>query len=75
MTVKTTTDIADGRPPEKREYVEFKFLVQPVLLETRDGKSVGELVSDPVPVYGLDGLRRFIEGFPGDLQKLNDQIV
>ncbi len=57
-------------PPLRRELREFKFIVQPVLLVI-EGEKLGELATDPVALYGIDGLREFIAQFPIDLAGLN----
>jgi hypothetical protein len=40
----------------------FKFLVQVVLLEQdSEGNPIGEKVSDPQAIYGIEGMRMFVE--------------
>lgn len=41
----------------------FKFLVQVVLLEQdSEGNPIGEKVSEPQAIYGIEGMREFIDG-------------
>jgi len=57
----------------ERELREFKFIVQPILLVVEGEKPPNELATDPVALYGLDGLREFIDRFPTDLAGLNSE--
>lgn len=48
----------------------FKFIIQAVLLETdSDGKPVGEKISEPMPVYGVEGLEMFIDNMKAQLDE------
>lgn len=65
----------NGAQP-RREFREFKFIITPVLLVVdEDGQAVAEQAGDPVAVYKVDGLREFIDRFPGDLETLNASVV
>lgn len=47
----------------------FKFVVQAVLTEHDDkGAVVGELVAEPVILYGVDGLHQFADEFPTQVE-------
>ena len=65
-------------PPKRREdpkeLREFKFLIQPVLLQYEGDKVPVEVPVEPVAVQGLEGLKAFVEAFPADLASLNVQI-
>ena len=50
-------------------YRPYKFLVIPVVQEVNDeGTVINELSPEqPVPVFGIDGLHKFADGFEADL--------
>jgi hypothetical protein len=48
----------------------FKFIIQAVLLEQdSEGKPLGEKVSEPVAVYGVEGLEMFIDNMKAQLNE------
>jgi len=51
------------------QYRPYKFLVIPVIQEVDDdGVVISEASPEqPVPVFGIDGLHRFADGFEADL--------
>jgi hypothetical protein len=54
-------------------YTPFKFVIQAVLVQQDDtGRVVGEASSETVAVYGLDGLREYLDGFEEELARLNE---
>lgn len=53
-------------------YEPFKFVIQAVLIQRDDTERVvGEVSSEPVSVYGLNGLREYLDGFEEELASLN----
>jgi hypothetical protein len=58
-----------------RELREFQFVVQTVLLVVEDGKTPRPLRADPLSLTGLEELQEFINAFPAELKKLNEQGV
>jgi hypothetical protein len=52
----------------------FKFLIQVVLLEQdSEGNPIGEKVSEPTAIYGIEGLRMFIDNL--DAQTNEDGVL
>ena len=46
----------------------FKFVIQVVLLEQdAEGNPIGEKISDPAQVYGIEGLKTFVDNISAQI--------
>jgi hypothetical protein len=51
-------------------FLPYKFIIVSVLQQTEDGKTIAEAETEPVTIFGIDGLLAWAQDFERKLEDL-----